>query len=562
MSEDRRTQIRSVFGLLLCITIAILEVGCKLGSFADLNTNGNTNGNSNGNGNSNSSLVFSTPEDVSNSHSNLRSAWPIESNVILDDVGSLHVLYEETDSIGSDRQIKYVTKTSGGSWSTPVQLSAAASSMGSIASFSARMDVHPTNGHVYAVWTRASLSSAVYMVHNRSGSFTAETQISDTNTPPNLNFAPGVRVDGGDNAHFVWTGQPSGRNVVYYRGLFDGTLDTAQTAVSSLTEDSWIEPSGLAVIPPADGAQVVSVAYVGSTPVHLWYAERPAGKGQSFGTPIDISKDSQSTHELGSIDASPRLLFDGTGDLRVLWTHMYASGSVSADIWGNPRAASGSFKDTSDNLTRASQGSSSSVTAPIDLGGRLAVDSSGCLHLFWEYNPGTGTDEYYHRYFSPIAVDPSTVVSALLGTTTTLFQTHGIRTALDSFDALHVAWEQEDSNAARTIYYQKRSAGSGGSFESSATQLSVTSLDSALKSAAASGGGRFFAIFDKGDVPNAHVVTREVNGSVRGPLNLSESIGAQSQGLIVRVDSAGTAHVLWISTFNSTQRDIYYSSGT
>ncbi|MBI4860331.1 MAG: hypothetical protein HY815_08725, partial [Candidatus Riflebacteria bacterium] len=366
--------------------------------------------------------------------------------------------------------MKFASRSSSGIWSAPVQLSAATAAS-AVAPGSARMDVHPTNGRVTVVWQQgAIITNQIYYTTNRSGTFAPAVIISTTDGEPGIR--PDVLVDAGDNAHIVWTVRSSPRRVVY-KGVFGGTVDSAETGVSNSnghsSDESDYVPEGMTLLPPATGNQTLAVAYLASIGgvSQVLYAQRPPGAGQTFGTIVDVSRDDTGAHPAGTADDRPRIALNSRGDLEVLWVNIGIAGV--RNVRGNARGAGGSFKSNSDNLTRVSTGDSSSATAPCDIWQMPTLDGAGCLHIFWEVRPGGATNSYVHRYFAPIGVDPSTIVAKDVATTGVLAGLHQLRAGLDLLDDLHVVWEQETYGAARDIMYSHRTAGLAGSFQSAAT---------------------------------------------------------------------------------------------
>ena len=567
-----------VLGLLtgLLTGLLFLDVGCTFGSFASLNNNnsGNSNAsNNNNNANSNNSnannsnnsnsnntngLSLSGTVNISSSHNANRSASAIPQNIRVDQMGNLYAVWEETDASGFDLQVKYATMPSGGSWSSPVQVSSATTGS-PITAGTTRMEVHPTNGQVHIVWTQGSGSGAqIFASHNRSGSFATPFAVSTAAGQPAS--TPSLRVDNAGTAHYVWTRLTSPRLLVY-RGLFAGTLDNGETNVSGQSghgaDDAFDDPDALVLLPGTTD-QALGIPYLAlvNGQQRVLYAERAAGSSGSFGSITDISLESGSTHSVGSSDASPRSFVNASGDLDITFKSTAFNGVKNTRLNGRPR--SGSFNSTAVNFTNASAGDSSNSTAPIDLEVHGLLDGAGGLHLAWEDSSGSGLSTFEHRYLPSPNADSTAPFTTAIATTTVFAGAHALAAALDSSDSFFLAWEGEDSAGLRDLFVRRRSSGTSGTFDST-TQITTT-LDSHLRGFGVTSGGRAFVLGEQGSVPDVVVAARETSGSVSGPSDASRQSGLPSTGIALRVPPTSVAHCFWLTTFNGSQRDLMYCS--
>ena len=557
----------------LLLGLLVLDSGCKLGSFGNNNnsntnntntnnsntTNNNNNANSNLNSNSNSNVTLGTIINISTSHTASRSTNALPQNMVIDTLGNVYAAWEETDANGFDVQVKFASMPAGGSWTAPVQLSAAASSA-PVQGGSMRMAVSRTTGEVHVIWVEGSGANARAMVaHNRSGSFVTAFPVSTTAGEPAA--GPGVRVDASGQAHYVWTRLISPRRIVY-RGLFFGTLDAQESDVSArgnhTADDAVADPDGLILL-PASGEQPLGVTYSALVQgqQQVLYSERSASSSGSFGNIVDISLEESGIHPAGSAAFTPRPTTNGAGDLVITFGETGANGVRNTRVNGRPR--SGAFRSTSVNLTAASVGDSSHSTAPEDLFGVGLLDTGGGLHLAWEDAPGSGENALRHRYLRTPDADPSSEAITAFANTTTFAGAHTMLSGLDGSDAFYVGFEQEDAAGARDLFVRRRGAGSGSNFDST-TRLTTTTDDTHLRGFAVTGSGRAMVLGDEGVVPLVLFAARETDGSVSGPVDVSRQSGTASVGLTLRLSSTGRAHAFWLSTFNGSMRDLFYSA--
>ena len=297
----------------LVFYISILLLGCK-----DKPIEPNGNGNN------------YDPRNISRNSGNSYGA-----DIAVDALGNLHVVWH--DETTGNWEILYSTKPSGGSWSTPVNISNSSNS-----SFGAEIALD-LSGNIHVVWAEflGSFDQIFYSLKPSGVNWSTPVNISNSSDFANQ---PRLGVDGNENVHVIWTGGGRGW---YSSKPPGGAWSVPAEYRANLNPALAVEANGnLHVVFEAAGNN------------EIYYHFKPSG--DTWATPVNISNKP-------GYSSGPDIAVSLSGDVYVVWFERfegiayYTVKSAGDSLFGTPVAIP-------------------SVTYHPE----IAVDSDNTLHLVWD----------------------------------------------------------------------------------------------------------------------------------------------------------------------------------
>ena len=281
------------------------------------------------------------------------------------------------------------------------------------------------------------------ILHHQTGSgWDPEAQLSYS---PGAALAPAITgIPGGDVA-VAWSDTRGGRSQIWARGRLEGAWTTERLLADAPGENTA----------PAIGADAHGRVYVAwlntSNGVQRVYFTRFVYFAP-FGQSLPVSA-------LGAVPDNPAIAVDKDGISYILWP----------DLADNPRRFW---------FARFHPDSGLSVPLPLtstagaEAGVSALVDTSGTLHLVWQVaGTGAGYEIHYQRRYKSVRPAPRDTALVSSGD-----QVSDPRLAIDSSGCLHVAYEVRVEGATQ-IFYKRRRPEWGWDFQG--TEVSSTADGSA-----------------------------------------------------------------------------------
>jgi|GEM_PF-4332004 len=318
-------------------------------------------------------------------------------SLAVDASGTLHLAwYDGTDygGCGSDWDIFYKQKPSGGSWTTTEVVSTESTEYSAYPSLSV-----DAAGSVHITWFdetnyggSGSDQDIFYKQKPSGGSWTTTEVVSTEST--GLSWNPSLSVDSAGTIHVAWEdgtnygGSGSDPDVFYKRKPSGGSWTTTEVVSTESTGLSW-NPS-LSV----DSAGTVHVAWADRTyysgsgeDEDIFYKQKPSGG--SWTTTEVVSTEST------AFSSNPSSSVDYEGTVHVTWDDLteYGGSGSDRDIFYKQKPSGGSWIA----VEVVSTESTSLSKYPTSF-----VDSKGVLHVAWEDGTeygGSGTDyDIFYKY--------------------------------------------------------------------------------------------------------------------------------------------------------------------
>jgi Mg-chelatase subunit ChlD len=196
-----------------------------------------------------------------------------------------------------------------------------------------------------------------------------------------LEINPVLAVDSSDDIHAVWRSLTTGNQQIFYRKY---TLLTGWGISQQLTTVISEKKTPNIIVDSSDTLQVAwadSRDTTGPTYFEIYYKKKPAAGSWTADTRLSFA--------LSSDSLKPYLCSDSTGNLHLVWEDD-RDGNV--EIYYLQWSSSSSSWDSEVRLTSESSPSKNP---------RVAVDSSGQLHVIWQdgrYLGGTGWNQFSLYY--------------------------------------------------------------------------------------------------------------------------------------------------------------------
>jgi uncharacterized protein YqjF (DUF2071 family) len=240
-------------------------------------------------------------------------------------------------------------------------------------------------------------------------------------------MAPSIAVDSSGNVHIAWYDERDGNREIYYTKL----NDTGYTLVDDtrLTDDT-----AYSTFP--------SIAVDSSGNVHITWRDNRDGTAEIYYTKLDNNGNTLVDDTRLTYDAEwcwrPHIAVDSSGNIHITWIDERDAGYLNAEIYYTKLNNIGNTLVDDTRLTYASGDS---------IYPRITVDSSGNVHIAWE-DIRDGNGEIYYTKLDNVG---NTLVDDTRLTDDTASSMRP-RIAVDSSGNVHIAWyDSRDGNAE--IYY-------------------------------------------------------------------------------------------------------------
>ncbi len=289
--------------------------------------------------------TWTGPENISDS-----AGASDPPRMALDGGGALHVVWSELS--GSDRAIYYARRATDGTWSAPLPISGAGTT---VAAPQLAVD---GGGAVHAVWTAAgSATTAVFYARRATdGTWSAPLEISQDAGPA---AAPQVAADGSAAVHVAWATSSGSSDVFYARRSSGG---------------SWSAPHNVSANDSASSAPLLAVESGGTAHV-LWNDLGQAGKPDVYYArrATDGAWSSGQNVSQTAGNSSLQQVVNASGTIHMVWTE------DSGDIYYARRESDGGW-----SLVHNASANSGASQAP-----RIAAEGYKTAHLVWtDTSPG------------------------------------------------------------------------------------------------------------------------------------------------------------------------------
>ena len=348
-----------------------------------------------------------TPVNISNTSGG--SFWPA---VAIDDAGNPHVVWH--DQSPGNKEIYYVTKPDGGPWSTPVNISNTPQR-----SFWSTVAIG-SGGTVHVLWGDDTPGNGeiLYASKPSGGSWSTPANISND---LGSSYRPDIAIDDEDTLHVVWHDDTVGNYEIYYAskptiGLWSDPTNISGSPTDSAQPSTAIDSNGTihVVWDEGDGIYYAKKPSDGfwSTPTEL-----PSSPGSSGGPAIAIGDDilhvvwrdwtpgnqkiyytsktseggwstlvNMSSNSTINTFGSPAIAVDGVGTVHV--------------VWGDDSPGNG-------EILHASKPSGGSWSTPVNISNNsgwserpaLPTSMSGAIHVVWE-DDTPGNDEILYTTYA------------------------------------------------------------------------------------------------------------------------------------------------------------------
>jgi hypothetical protein len=281
---------------------------------------------------------------------------PADSHLVVDGAGNAMALWVEQDGPAADDHVQVSTHLVGGSWSPPVDISAA----GDIAD---GIDIATNaSGYAVAVWSRSSGTNDVLEAATRSpgGAWSAAFPVGDSTVDAER---PQVGVDAGGNAVVTFVAADAAPRTLRYAtkpigGPWSATDDLSDPAEGIMTAEYDL------VVTPAGQATVAWQLYLPMPTDRRVIQSAVRQPGGSFSDPETISSASTNTW-------SPALAVNSAGVATATWYEDTATSTT--DVRAATRTADGTWSAA--EPVSAAGGSNGSAD--------VVVDSSGAATAVW-----------------------------------------------------------------------------------------------------------------------------------------------------------------------------------
>jgi hypothetical protein len=294
---------------------------------------------------------------------------------------------------------------------------------------------------IHVVWSENQVgNSEIYYKKSPDGGTTWNALKRLTWTSGN-SFNPSMAIDSGDIIHIVWGDWTPGEEQIYTKKSTDG--GKTWSAAKRLT---WTSGESLRPAITADSGDGIHVVWFNnlSTSAEVYYKGSTDG-GASWSA-------AQRLTWTGGYSKFPALVADSSNTIHVVWQNFILD---PPEIYYKRSTNSGADWSVLKRLTWTSGISSSPA---------IAADSGGAIHVVW-FDDTPGLEKIYYRR-SPDGGASWDTVKRLAWTSG---ESSYPAIAVDSGDAIHVAWH-DDAPGNQEIYYKKST--DGGTTWSSALRLS------------------------------------------------------------------------------------------
>jgi uncharacterized repeat protein (TIGR01451 family) len=297
--------------------------------------------------------TWSSPQNISHD-----SGWSFHPQVSLDNAGNIHVVWYNSPTTSSDRQVFYARREKNGTWSAPEKISA------TLHSSSDPQLATDSSNVVHVMWLdRYTRSDVYYARRASSGTWSAPQKLPSSSSGISMfQFS----MDDNDIAHVVWEGfTPTESDIYYLTRSSDGTWSIPV----NISRSGAAHDGRLGI----DDQENVHVVWASGG--EIYYARRASSGFWSI--PQNISNNASSSY-------MPLLAASESGVAYIVWLDYPGSGD-SSDVYYTNRLADGSW------LVPQNISNSYSTSTP----SQLVADETGSAHVVW-LEGNSGAESVYY----------------------------------------------------------------------------------------------------------------------------------------------------------------------
>lgn len=191
--------------------------------------------------------TWSTPTRV---FTGQRHGWP---SLVVDSSDTLHLVLHMSYYLEDTTNVYYLTKPSGGSWSSPSLVSDCTGVVGAGAPVCVRPVLAISENTLHLVWHKTynwpTDRDLYYVTKTGSGPWSSPVNLTNENGDDSIIYHGGLGVDSSGNVHIVWWSSTSGISDVFYSkksgdgwstplNLSDSTADSHSSALAVDSDDN------------------------------------------------------------------------------------------------------------------------------------------------------------------------------------------------------------------------------------------------------------------------------------------------------------------------------------
>jgi BNR repeat-like domain len=345
-------------------------------------------------------------------------------------------------------------------------------------------------------------------------------------------FYPAIAAGPSGRVHLVWQESVSGNFEIYYKRSTDGGATWLPS--QRLTWTSYSSEKPAIAVDPSGHVHVVWSDYATDNWEIIY--KRSTNGGATW------SANRRLTWTSGYSDR-PFLLADSSGNLYLVWHDYYAPGNPEIYF---KKSTDGGFNWTASQRLTFNAGESTNSS--------LSVDSSGCLHVFWN-DKSPGNFEIYHKK----TTDGGATWSAGQRLTWTAGDSYVPVAAVDTSGDLHLFFHDYTLGPAQ-IYYKKST--NGGATWSASQRLTWNSGASYMPSIVIDSGGTLHLVwkyYNTGENNVYYKKSTDGGASWTSGQRLTWTAGTSGEHGFT-IDLSNNLHLVW-EDFAPGNADIYYRKG-
>ena len=287
------------------------------------------------------------------------------------------------------------------------------------------------SGNIHVVWEDNTPGNwEIYYKRSTDGGLTWTTKRLTWTARYSQN--PAIAIDSSGNIHVVWQDNTSGNYEIYYKRSTDGGT-------------TWQPPKRLTW--SSGDSENPAIAIDSSGNIHVVWEDDTHGNYEIYYKRSTDGGSTWNTQRLtwnygNSVD--PAIAIDSSGNIHVVWANdqlfydyeiYYKRSKDGGTTWQPPRRLTWNSYDTYDPA--------------------IAIDSSGNIHVVWEYYTSYNNYEIYYK----MSTDGGSIWQPTKRITWNTSNSYDPAIAIDSSGNIHVVWH--DYTPGNSEIYYKRSTDCG-----------------------------------------------------------------------------------------------------
>ena len=467
--------------------------------------------------------------------------------IAVDSGGNAYAVWEDERN-GSDGDIYFAYRPTGGNWSANVQVSDDAGK--AIQGFP---DIAVDgSGNAYAVWEDSRIKKGdIYFAYRPAGVSSAwgtNVKVSSGTGKAKWWLPPAsIAVDGSGNAYAVWTDRRNGHLDIYsaYRPAGAGSAWGVNVKVNNDTGRADQDTPAIAV----DDSGNVSAAWMDSRNGYgdIYFARRPAGADGKWSANVQVNDDPGAGYQ-----EFPDIAVDGNGNAYAAWSD--DRNGYNEDIYFAYRPAGGAWET---NVRVNDDAGTTNQYSPA-----IAVDRSGNAYAIWRDWRANHDDIYfaYHPAGAGGSWSANVRVNDVSGSTSGPYPA-APALAVDENGNAYALWE-DGRNGNYDIYFAYRPAGGNWSVNARVNDDTGTAEQASPALAVDSNGNAYAVWQDSRNGVSADIYfayrPAGAGGAWGANVKINDDAGAAKQySPAIAVDGNGNAYAVWTDERSGTGGDLY-----